>query len=145
MFAISSLVADLPLFLVDAMTAYTIAGEHGKAVEMADQLTRSQSHLSTLIKGNVAWTYGRAGERVKAVRILQELEARAASGYVSPAAMFWTHLGLENIDPAFSWLERAIDENSFFVIMGLKSYPQFDPLRSDPRYPTMLQKAGLEP
>jgi hypothetical protein len=41
------------------------------------------------------------------------------------------------------WLERAVDAPDRFI-EPIKTYPFLDPLRSDPRFITLLRKMNLE-
>jgi len=50
--------------------------------------------------------------------------------------------GLGEIDVAFQWLEKAVDECENIVIQ-ITSSPLFDPLRSHPRYPALLRKMNI--
>jgi len=43
------------------------------------------------------------------------------------------HLALGDKDGAFLWLERGIEERDQ-TVLGLKVGPEWDPIRSDPRY-----------
>lgn len=45
-------------------------------------------------------------------------------------------------DKAFEWLERASAERTYMMIY-LKVAPNLDPLRSDPRFTSMLHRVGL--
>jgi hypothetical protein len=45
-------------------------------------------------------------------------------------------------DSAFTWLEKAFEENSDFKD-ELKVGPMLDPLRSDPRFQELLRRVGL--
>ncbi|MCZ6659535.1 MAG: hypothetical protein O7C67_19795 [Gammaproteobacteria bacterium] len=58
--------------------------------------------------------------------------------------MFWAYLGIGDKDKTFEWLDRAIDEFAFIVIMGLKTQPLFDSIRDDPRFAAALAKARLD-
>jgi TolB-like protein/Tfp pilus assembly protein PilF len=46
------------------------------------------------------------------------------------------------VDPAFQWLERALGERDA-TLTSIKSDPLFQKIKSDARYATLLQKAGL--
>jgi TolB-like protein/Tfp pilus assembly protein PilF len=46
------------------------------------------------------------------------------------------------VDPAFHWLERALEERDA-TLTSIKSDPLFQKIKSDPRYSALLQKAGL--
>jgi adenylate cyclase len=52
------------------------------------------------------------------------------------------YVGLGDKDKAFAELNRAY-ENRISSVMWLKVEPQFDPLRSDPRFQQLLQKIGF--
>ncbi|HSG82006.1 MAG TPA: tetratricopeptide repeat protein, partial [Gemmatimonadota bacterium] len=78
------------------------------------------------------------GEQEKGRALLEEAIAQGADpGYVG---YVWTSLG--ESDRAFEWLNRAIDEDSWFIF-HLKVHPALDPLRSDPRFDQLLQRLGL--
>lgn len=47
-------------------------------------------------------------------------------------------------DKAFAWIDKAIDEHDPFAVQ-LKVDPQFDSLRSDPRYATALRRVNMTP
>ncbi len=79
------------------------------------------------------------GETEKALELLEQAIAHEADpGLVG---FIWTALGEH--DRAFEWLNRAIDEDSWFVF-HLKVHPALDPLRSDPRFAALLKRTGLE-
>jgi hypothetical protein len=63
---------------------------------------------------------------------------------VSSTSFAWIHVGLGEIEDAFVWMERGIDEGDAFII-PIKTYPFLDPLRADPRYLALLRKMNLEP
>jgi hypothetical protein len=53
-----------------------------------------------------------------------------------------TYAQAGEVDHAFEWLEKAVDQGSLeLVYLGIR--PEFDPLRGDPRYSTLLQRLGL--
>ena len=93
--------------------------------------------------GFLAYVYGRAGRRDDAKRLAGEAEARAAAGYLPPTTFALAHIGLDEWDRAFEWLDQAIDGRDP-IIMPIKSYPFLDPVRSDTRYGALLRKMRLE-
>jgi TolB-like protein/DNA-binding winged helix-turn-helix (wHTH) protein/Tfp pilus assembly protein PilF len=73
-------------------------------------------------------------------RRLAQLKARP--GYTEPFAFVNLYLSLGDKDQTFAWLERAYrDRNPFMV--GIKSSPRADILRSDPRYDDLVRRVGL--
>jgi hypothetical protein len=86
---------------------------------------------------------GLAGRTGEARRLLGEIRARASRGYASPIWSALAHLGLHEIDAAFEWLDRAYEERDGSLILVTAS-PEFDPLRSDPRFGALLKRMGLE-
>ena len=48
------------------------------------------------------------------------------------------------IDTAFEWLNRAVEECDQ-LMMPIKTYGFFGPMRADPRYLTLLRRMNLKP
>jgi tetratricopeptide (TPR) repeat protein len=94
--------------------------------------------------GWLGLTLAESGQAAEARDVLQQLHAKAAKGYVPPTSFAWIHLGLGEIDSAFEWLNRAVDDCDQ-LMMPIKSYAFFDPIRGDPRFPALLRKMNLEP
>jgi len=108
---------------------------------------RKAVELSGNTVANLGWlglTLAASGQTAEARDVLQRLHGMAATGYVPPSSLAWVHLGLKEIDAAFEWLNRAVDECDQFM-MPIKSYAFFDPIRSDPRFAALLRKMNLEP
>jgi serine/threonine-protein kinase len=97
--------------------------------------------------GRMGVAYARAGRRDEALKILEDMKRRVASGDTAligheiSLARLYSALGEE--DQAFVWLERAYQERDY-DLNTLRVSPYFDALRSDPRYPQLLKRLGLE-
>ena len=54
------------------------------------------------------------------------------------------YLGLGEIDAAFDWLDKAVEERDTGLLL-IPASPLLKPLRSHPRYHALLRKMNLEP
>lgn len=83
----------------------------------------------------------KAGERGKAKAILKRLET--TKDYVSPTELAILYDALDERDKAFATLERAYARHDYqFMFLGA---PEFDSLRSDPRFTDLMRRVGLTP
>jgi Flp pilus assembly protein TadD len=98
---------------------------------------RSPGVISALI-----WAYAHAGRRADALRLLGELKKRQQTGYVPAGAFVHAYLGLGDNDEVFAWFERAYEEQSNILIY-IKVFPLYDPLRGDPRFQDLVRRVGL--
>jgi tetratricopeptide (TPR) repeat protein len=89
--------------------------------------------------GHVYATQGRRGE---ARQILDDLQSRAKSQYVSPLDIATVHLGLGDKDAALALLERAVDTHDGGLVF-LAVDPRYDPVRQDPRFLRVLRRIGF--
>jgi hypothetical protein len=64
-------------------------------------------------------------------------------GYVPPIAWAWVHVACGDFDQAFACLEQAIAAHDILVCY-LAVGPSYDSLRSDPRFPGVLRRIGLD-
>jgi len=90
-----------------------------------------------------AYVYARAGRRDDAVKILNFLHGQIARGeYVPAQNIAYVYANLGERDQAFAWLNKAVDEGEGRLV-GLRTDPEFDPLRDDPRFPELLRRLKL--
>jgi serine/threonine protein kinase/tetratricopeptide (TPR) repeat protein len=108
--------------------------EFNKAIELGG---RSVNHIGVL-----GYAYGRSGNPHRAKEHLQELTARAADGYVSAMWIALVHLGLRDLESLFHWLDRAFEERDGSLIL-ITAAVEFDPVREDPRFKSLLRRMGL--
>jgi len=109
------------------------------ALEKAHELSGG----SPFTMGFLAYACGRAGRQDDARRLLARAQAIATESYVPPSTFALGHVGLNEWDAAFEWWNRAI-ENRDPIVMPLKSYPFFDPVRGHPCYRAMLHLMNLD-
>jgi TolB-like protein/Tfp pilus assembly protein PilF len=103
----------------------------------------SGSNHSPAIIGLLVSANAQAGRRAEAFRLLDELKRRRQTEYVPAAAFVLAYLGLGDYDQTFVWLEQAYKEQSYILVV-LKVFPSFDPIRSDPRFIDLLHRVGLD-
>ena len=70
-----------------------------------------------------------------------QLELRK-TGYASPLVIARLYAGMGDSEQAFQWLGIAYVEHDRLLI-GLNTYFQLDPVRSDPRFAELVRKVGL--
>jgi TolB-like protein len=85
----------------------------------------------------LGFAYGESGNRAEALRILDDLSKHAPIPAVAVAEVY---LGLGDKDRSFEWLAKAVNDKGR---IDFKSDPTYDPLRSDPRFATLLQRMNL--
>jgi len=121
--------------------AYLQAGRHAEA------LTELES-AATLADGEpvvLAWlAHAKAvtGARGDAAALLAQARGLAAECYVPPYHLALAYTGLDSIDAAFEALDQAwLDRDPALAAVNVE--PRFEPLRSDRRYPELLDRLNL--
>jgi len=118
--------------------------ECGAADEAVTALERARelSGGIPITLGYLAFAYGRAGRRDDACKLLDQMEMMAAKAYVPPSALALGHVGLDDWDAAFHWWDQAVEVRDP-IIVPIKTFPFFDPVRDDPRYREILRRMNL--
>lgn len=91
-------------------------------------------------RGHTWAVMGKKDEALRAIAELKELSKQQR--YVSPFYIATVYAGLDDREEAFVWLEKAFEDRSFWIVT-LKTNPHFDKFRDDPRFQSLLEKAGL--
>jgi TolB-like protein/Tfp pilus assembly protein PilF len=73
---------------------------------------------------------------------LEAYQQAADEQYISPVVFAIFYTDLNEKDKAFEWLEKAYEEHSTWLI-NLKTDPQFESLRSDPRFADLVRRIGI--
>jgi tetratricopeptide (TPR) repeat protein len=91
----------------------------------------------------LAQLYAVAGRKEEARQIIANTDMGKCLGGNDHRSMALVHASLGDRDRAFEWLEKSyrMHEES---LCSMKIDPKMDPLRSDPRFDTLLKKIGLE-
>jgi TolB-like protein/Tfp pilus assembly protein PilF len=97
---------------------------------------------STFALGKLGHGYAMAGRCGEAHAVLNQLKALSSQGYISAYDIAMVHVGLQEIDEAFAWLQRAFEQRSIWLGY-LNVEPQLDQLRSDERFQELLHRVGL--
>jgi tetratricopeptide (TPR) repeat protein len=129
--------APYPLWLITL--PLMALGRNDEAVASLERVTaltnRKQSHYLGLLGG----AYAAAGNRQKALAIAAELEDLASREYVAPFHLAFLHIPMGNLDEAIACLEKACaDRNA--LTWWVRTGPFYDPIRSHPRFPALLEK-----
>ena len=91
----------------------------------------------------LGYTYAKAGQRDEAINILNFLNERISRGeYVPALNVAWIYAELGDNDQAFTWLDKAVDEGEG-RLLNMPFETELDGLRSDPRFPELIQRIGL--
>jgi tetratricopeptide (TPR) repeat protein len=121
--------------------AYLRKGTPDRAVGHA-QKARALSGTRPDVIALGGYTVARAGRWREALATLEDLRRLASPRDPSPFLVALVYVGLEDMDRAFEWLEKAVEARSWELPL-LKVDPIFETLRADRRFPALLNRLGL--
>lgn len=122
--------------------AYDLCKKYPAAIK-AFSTARELSERHPAPIAGLCHAYGLAGKKAEAQRCLDELKEKlAAKRLVLPYFLACAHAGIGEKDEAFSCLEKAFQERSGWLT-NLNVDPALDPLRSSPRYASLMRRVGL--
>jgi len=85
--------------------------------------------------------YGAQGKRAEALQVIKELEAMSGASLSQAHWIAKIYAALNEKEMAFSWLERGLATGAVGVFY--KDEPVWDPIRSDPRFDTLVEKMSV--
>ena len=127
-------------FLACLVAGWTLGGsglleEAAAAVQRGLQSVPGNVWLLTVLAG----TYGRQGKIEEVMGILRDLEARQD---VPPLVLGMLHAASRNLEQAFHWLDRAVEERHVWTSAVLRIPLYCEPL-AGPRYDALLRKMKM--
>jgi len=130
-------------YLAHAMmgNVYTLAGQFDDALACYAR-AREADPNSKFVDSLEAMTLAVAGRRAEATALLDKITGLAANEYISPVSIAYVCTALGDKGRAFENLDRAVHDRDP-NLLGLKSNPIFESLRSDDRYHKILRKMQL--
>lgn len=109
--------------------------EFEKAIDLSGDRTANQV--------GIAYARAMAGQRVEALRILDELKNRPKPASVPSYQMAVIYVGLGEKERALESLEKAYEEEHDKWLGFVKVDPSFDPLNSEPRFKRLLARMNF--
>ncbi|MCG6988198.1 MAG: hypothetical protein LJF06_08460 [Gemmatimonadetes bacterium] len=90
----------------------------------------------------LAWGLAVAGREAESRKILEATLGEHAERDLDPVNVAEVYVALGELDAAFAWLERAYEVRSK-NLTNVIAWPQWDRLRSDPRFQVLAEKMGV--
>ena len=137
---------DDPFALWVLGRCYMMTGRHDEAVPLFERGLKvvesegPESATRVWLLSGLGYAYARAGRRVEAQKVVVRMRASESRWKNLYVAMVLAGLGER--DQAFAMLDEAYRERAPFL-WQVKFLPEYDALRSDPRYAALLRSMNL--
>ena len=122
---------------------YSHKGMKEEALAEFQKELESSGGFSPGVDTRIGSAYVRLGMREEAEEVSSRLAVQAREAFVKPSDLAEVLFSLGENDRAFECLEEAFLERDKGVL-GLKVYPVYDDVRSDPRFRAFLSRMGLD-
>lgn len=116
-----------------ARNQYEQAVDLGQALVASDDRSRGVAFLG--------YAMAKSGRTSEARELLRSLEERSRKEYIPPFPFVVVHLGLGEYDEVFTLLEKGLENREYTVRLAVE--PLLDPIRSDPRFEQLMERAGF--
>ena len=133
---------DFLLAQLGLARSYTEKAMFRDAFAVIDMIHPAIKNSPRLISAR-AYISAKSGETEAAHRAIEKLLEMSSQGYVSPFDIAIIFAGLNDVEQALLWLEKAYDERSVLMPF-LKADPYFDAVRFDSRFDDLLRRIGFE-
>jgi Flp pilus assembly protein TadD len=87
----------------------------------------------------LAAAYLRSGQTAKGQRLFATMLQKQKAGEFPASWIAIAYRGIGDMENALRWLDKAMDERGV-VLLSLKEAEAWDPLRSDPRFASLLKR-----
>ncbi len=121
--------------------AYEQQGMYPQAQQAFQSILAFAPHDPALL-ALLGHLYAVSGQQAAARNIISQLQQMSKGRYVPSLYIAMVYTGLGDKDEAFAWLDKAYAERCEYLVY-LPTEPVADPLRSDPRFPALLQRLGF--
>jgi TolB-like protein/DNA-binding winged helix-turn-helix (wHTH) protein len=102
------------------------------------------SHRAPFFLSIAAYVYGRLGNMEQATELVNEMRAASQKSFVGPFLFATAFVGMGKEKEAMDALEEGYKAHDPDIV-GLNSTPWFEPLRSDPRFQSLVSRMHLPP
>jgi tetratricopeptide (TPR) repeat protein len=121
--------------------SYERKGMYSEAIAVFNKVRQIED--TPELKAFQAHTYALMGNKDEALKVIAALKGISRDQrYVSPFYIAVVYAGLGDKDQALAWLEKAYNDRSWWIAT-LKTNPQFDNLREEPRFKDLLRRVRL--
>jgi serine/threonine-protein kinase len=118
------------------------AGQHEEAAAVAEAaLAMSGRHAWALC--GLAYIYGSWGKREEARRILAEAEERSQRQHMQPCMLAIAAIAAGDRERSLAYVERAESERDPLFVLLARLWPEYEPLRNDPRFKAAVDRLRL--
>jgi TolB-like protein/tetratricopeptide (TPR) repeat protein len=121
--------------------ALALDGNYREALAMLEK-GRSLAGDVPSILAATGQVFALSGDHASARGVLAKLTARAVDVHTPSTCFAIVHIGLGENERALDWLEKAREQHET-AICQLKVHPNYDPLRTHPRFQALLQGLRL--
>lgn len=132
------ILAHVQLALID------IAQGSPRAAIAAAQSAREDEPLADWPTAALGMAYAADGQRAAAAKVLSEMNLKASHGWVPAYAFAEIYAGLRDKPHTLAALEKTYDERAWFMTF-LNTAPEFDCVRSEPRFQALIRRMNFPP
>ena len=119
---------------------YLAEGRYEEAIAEAEKMRANTTNRDSGLPF-LGYTYAVAGKRAEAEKILHELEEESKQHRVDPEEVAMIYTGLGDKDRAFALLQKELEENGRLPVF-INILPEWDSLRTDPRFEGLLRQSA---
>jgi eukaryotic-like serine/threonine-protein kinase len=120
---------------------YMVQGKSRDAIAAAQSATEDEP-LADWPTAVLGMAYAAAGQRAEAEKLLSEMKQKASRGWVPSYAFAEIYAGLRDKSSTLDALEKCYEERAWFLTY-LNTAPEFDFIRSEPRFQALLRRMNF--
>jgi serine/threonine-protein kinase len=138
------LAPDLGVIHSIASLAHLFLGHGADARREMESAVKADPEL-VLRKGQLAFVYGKTGDRPRALKMMEEMGRLGASEKTHGVAFAIAYIALGQNDKALTLLEKAVSNHDIGLLTAASPIddPTYEPVRNDPRFAKILDQMGL--
>jgi TolB-like protein/tetratricopeptide (TPR) repeat protein len=106
-------------------------------------LSEISPNIARQAGSSAAYVYSLAGRKDKVREVLAKLLALRKTQFVASDGIIAANAQLGDLDAAYAEIDRAVQTRDWSVVM-IGFYPEYAPLRADPRYARVRRETHLE-